>query len=254
MNKEMVEFWENEYLNQIEYLLKVEYQKMMAGFSTKEYIKDDWIRFLGSQTSDFAVGAERIFYWIFNQFGVPNSSPIGSDLFFETYNAYVHIDVKTVTLANIGDYQSTIFVGNNQVSYEADIVKQNGNDEHYTPHLPNFYTKRFDGKVESKVCLTYFITILYDENNLDIYNLSVMCVPNGSLYDVYKDDVYSAGKNPGKARFKFSNCLEFRLLNNCKRIRIIEHKSELSESYNGMTQNKYSKSMQFWNDIYNDNI
>ncbi len=76
-----------------------------------------------------------------------------------TYALYVHIDVKTVTLANIGDYQSTIFVGNNQVSYEADIVKQNGNNEHYTPHLPNFCTKKYSGKEESKICLTYFITI-----------------------------------------------------------------------------------------------
>jgi hypothetical protein len=27
---------------------------------------------------------------------MPNSSPVGSDLFFESYNAFVHIDVKTV--------------------------------------------------------------------------------------------------------------------------------------------------------------
>ena len=25
-------------------------------------------------------------------------------MFFETYNAYVHIDIKTVTLANLGDF------------------------------------------------------------------------------------------------------------------------------------------------------
>lgn len=244
-----IEFWENEYLNQIEYLLKIEYQKMMDGFETKEYIKDDWQRFLGKETSDFAVGAERIFYWLFNQFGQPNSSPIGSDLFFETYNAYVHIDVKTVTLANIGDYTGSIFVGNNQVSYESDIEKTNGKIEHYTPHLPTFYTKRVGEEVEEKICLTYFITILYDEGSLDIYNLSVMCVPNGLLNNVYNNDVYSAGKNPGKARFKFSRCSDFRLLDNKKRVRIIKHNDSLSETYTKLTNKTYQTKMKWWNDF-----
>ena len=99
--KRKIEFWENEYLEQIYYLLKIDKEKMLSGFDTKEDIRDDWEQFLGAETSDFATGSERIFYWLFSQFGVPNSSPIGSDMFFETYNAYVHIDIKTVTLANI---------------------------------------------------------------------------------------------------------------------------------------------------------
>ena len=141
-DQQTIEFWENEYLKQIEHCLRIDYDKMMYGFATKEYIKDDWKPFLGKETSDFARGAERIFYWLFNQFGQPNSSPIGSDLFFETYNAYVHIDIKTVTLANIGDYTRNIFVGNNQVSYCALIEKQNGNNEMYIPNLPTIYTKK----------------------------------------------------------------------------------------------------------------
>ena len=56
---------------------------MIDGFSTKEDIRKDWEQYLGKETSDFAVGSERIFYWLFNQFGQPNSSPIGSDLFLK---------------------------------------------------------------------------------------------------------------------------------------------------------------------------
>ncbi len=153
-----IEFWEKEYLKQIEYLLKLDKEKMLDGFNTKEYIKNDWKEFLGKETSEFATGAERIFYWLFNQFGQPNSSPIGSDLFFETYNAYIHIDIKTVTLANIGDYKSNIFVGNNQVSYRSQIVanegKNNERRETYEPHLPCIYTKCKDGEIEEKMCLT----------------------------------------------------------------------------------------------------
>lgn len=245
-NKE-IEFWEKEYLKQIEYLLRLDKEKMLEGFQTKEYIKDDWKQFLGDETSEFATGAERIFYWLFNQFGQPNSSPVGSDLFFETYNAYIHIDIKTVTLNNIGDYSRTIFVGNNQISYECEIKKRNGNNEYYKPCLPSKYIKNINGNKEEKICLTYFITILYNEDNLDIYNLSIMCVPNKKLFSEYGNNVLVAGKNPGKARFSFYNCNEFKLIGG-KRIVSIIHKKNL-ENYdeNKLTQKQYDKKMEFWN-------
>lgn len=102
MDLKTIEFWEHEYLEQIYYLLTIDSQKMLDGFKTKEDIRSDWEEFLGKETSDFATGSERIFYWLFSQFGVPNSSPIGSDMFFETYNAYIHIDIKTVTKKECG--------------------------------------------------------------------------------------------------------------------------------------------------------
>lgn len=106
-----IEFWEHEYLEQIFYLLTISKQKILNGFNTKEDIKSDWKEFIGKETLDFATGSKRIFYWLFNQFGVPNSSPIGSDMFFETYNAFVHIDIKTITKSNIEDIRNNIFVG-----------------------------------------------------------------------------------------------------------------------------------------------
>ena len=209
--KRYVEFWENEYLNQIYYLLNIDKEKMLSGFDTKEDIRDDWEEFLGAETSDFATGSERIFYWLFSQFGVPNSSPIGSDMFFETYNAFVHIDIKTVTLANIGDFKRNIFVGDNQNSYIGNINVKGKESRQYKGNLPTYYTKR-NGK--KKICLTYFIVILYDESNLDIQTIAITCMPNGELSSIYGDDVISAGKNKGKIRYNYSKVKYFELLEN----------------------------------------
>ena len=138
------------------------------------------------------------------------------------------------------------------MSYHSKIIKKNGTEEDYSPNLPPFYTKKIGGKEEKKICLTYFITILNNEKDLDIYNLAIMCVPNGALYSVYGDTVYSAGKNPGKARFKFSNCSDFKLLQNQKRVKIIKHEIELKSSYSGMTNKKYKNKMKWWTQLYEE--
>ncbi|MCU9939554.1 hypothetical protein NW739_01940 [Mycoplasmopsis felis] len=89
---------------------------MFEGFKTKEDIKDDWLGLYGTNEgegiSDFSVGAERIIYSLLNGKGIgqPNSSPVGSDLFFEVEDAYIHIDLKTLQEENIGDFTTSIFV------------------------------------------------------------------------------------------------------------------------------------------------
>jgi hypothetical protein len=226
----MIEFWENEYLKEIAYMITADKQKMLDGFHTKEDIRADWEKHLGAETSDFAVGSERIFYWLFNQFGIPNSAPVGSDLFFETYNAYVHIDIKTVTTDNIGDFTSNIFVGDNQNSYKGQILVKNNEPREYTGHLPTFYTKKKDGIAERKICLTYFLVILYNAENLDIQTIVLTCMPNGELNSIYeKDKVLSAGKNPGKIRFNYTNIPNFKLLDNKPRTKIIYWKPDMDE-------------------------
>lgn len=247
MNMTEIEFWEQEYLKQIYFLLMLEKEKMFEGFNTKEYIRSDWIDFLGKETSDFARGSERIFYWLFNQFGQPNSSPIGSDLFFETYNAYIHIDIKTVTTDNIGDYTNTIFVGNNQTSYQSTFITTTGRTERYKPHLPPFYNKKVEDYIEEKICLTYLITILYDKKDLDILNIALMCIPNGNLKEIYNNDVFVAGKNPGKVRFNFKYCNKFRTISNGdnSRIKIIFQKDFK------FLNKEIIKRLKFWIDLYN---
>jgi len=221
-----IEFWENEYLEQIYYLITTDTQKMLDGFKTKEEIRKDWEGYLGKETSDFAVGSERIFYWLFNQFGIPNSSPVGSDLFFETYNAYIHIDIKTVTLANIGDFTKNIAVEDNQNSYSGEIEIRGKNNRPYKGHLPTFYTKTNGQK---KVCLTYFLIILYNEQNLDIQAIVLCCMPNGDLNTIYGNKILAAGKIPGKIRFNYVSS-NFLLLEEKSRVKIIRWNDKMDES------------------------
>ena len=45
-DQQTIEFWENEYLKQIEHCLRIDYDKMMYGFATKEYIKDELFKII----------------------------------------------------------------------------------------------------------------------------------------------------------------------------------------------------------------
>ncbi|MCS5337100.1 MULTISPECIES: hypothetical protein [Staphylococcaceae] len=239
-SNEYIEFWEYEYLKNIHNSLVLDKERMIDGFLTKEDIRGEWEEFLGKETSDFAVGSERIFYWLFNQFGQPNSSPIGSDLFFETYNAYIHIDIKTVTTDNIGDINGSIFVGDNQNSYLGNINVRTGKSREYNGNLPPIYTKK-DGK--RKICLTYFICILYSGNG-EIEFISLMCMPNGNLNNVYGDKVLRAGKNPGKIRFNFCETSTFEILEDKpSRIKFVLVNPEMDD----VIKSRASKILKFYN-------
>ena len=230
MEQKEIEFWENHYLNQIEYDLKQDLEKMLQGLKSKDKIKDDWFYIFNNsdkkrQNSDFARGAERIYYWLFNQFGTPNSSPIGSDMMFELYNAFVHIDIKTAKLDNHSDYKGKIPVGENQTSYKPI-------DYNYSVNLPTKY------QYENKICLTYFINIIYDitNENIEIKAIILLSVPNGELTDIYGTDIVDAGKTGynGKGfRYNFSNKPNFELLENKpSRVRILYASSDIEEDIN----------------------
>jgi len=222
MNRlEEIEFWEHHYLNQIEFTLRQDKEKMLEGLKSKDKIKEDWIEAFNRidkqrQNSDFSRGAERIYYWLFNQFGIPNSSPIGSDMFFELYNAFIHIDIKTAKIDNPSDFKGKIPVGENQTNYLPD-------DYSYNVNLPTKYS--FKGKI----CLTYFINIIYDitDENIEIKAIVLICVPNGELKHVYKDSIVEAGKHgyQGKGfRYVYSKNPYFDLVkdpNKPLRVRII---------------------------------
>ena len=225
-----IEELEYKYLKKYYYFLKFAEDEMFFGFRTKEAIKEDWIAYYGTEISDFAVGAERIIYSLLNGKGIgqPNSSPVGSDLFFEIKDAYIHIDLKTVEVNNIGDFTSSIFIGENQNSYKGKIKKTGNREEDYNPSLPTYYNK---GKDNEKICLTYFITILYEKTNLDIYVITIDCMPNGELEKYYGSRVLAAGKNPGKARFKRSEVNKFELLDDKpNRIQVVYFNKEMPDA------------------------
>ena len=254
LDEKMIEIEELEkhYLNKYYYFLKFAEDEMIYGFKTKFSIKDDWQDKWnpteeGKGISDFATGAERIVYSLLNGKGIgqPNSAPIGSDLFFETQDAYVHIDLKTVQTRNIGDYKKSIFVGNNQNSYNGNFSVSGKERVYDQACLPTFYTKNKGTDFqEIKQCISLFITILYDEESLEILSIAILCMPNGELYKKYKGKALSAGKvlypkghelrdtHAKSVRFNFSEVNTFKLLgDDYKRIKIVYFNENMKEEY-----------------------
>ena len=230
MNLKNIEVIENKYLMKYYHLLKSAEDEILDGFKTKESIKQDWKQFynLTGGISEYSVGAERILYSILNGRNVngsPNSAPVGSDLFFEHSDAFVHIDIKTVgaTLRaqksnknknskawnnNIGDYKESIFIGRNQNSYKGEIMNKNGKSFEpprlYNPSLPTYYNKNLSNE---KICLSYFINILYDKDTLDVLVMNIMSMPNGELIKHYQSKVLQPGKLKNQTRFRFNKCI-----------------------------------------------
>ena len=240
-----LEILESKYLEKFYYFLKFVEDEMLKGFQTKEGIRDQWYPFWSKNGSgDFSVGAERVVYALLNGkgIGVPNSCPVGSDLMFEVDDAFIHIDLKTVQTRNIGDFNTSIFVGENQNSYNHFInVKSKSEVRTYKPSLPHYY----NSNNVLKPCLTYFVTILYEDINLDVLNINLICMPNGQLSEIYGDKVLKAGKNTGKTRFNFSKVPNFDLLKNKKRIKTIYMNEDKVDE-------KYKKELKFIYDLYSN--
>lgn len=204
-----IEEIEYHYFEEIKFMLEQDKDKMLKGLASKEEIKGDregiFFKNNGSKkNSDFARGAERIYYWLFNQLGKPNSSPIGSDMMFETWNSYIHIDIKTAKKSNPSDFKGKVNVGENQTSYK---------DSSFNSNLPNFYNNMVQ-KVK-KICLTYIILVVYDDKTLEIVSILLISIPNGELNKVYNKSIVSAGKGFGKS-FRFKYKCYFNLLENNK--------------------------------------
>jgi hypothetical protein len=258
-----IEEIECKYLNKYYHFLKFAEDELLLGFKTKEKIEKDWLGLYKSGISDFAVGAERIVYSLLNGKGIgqPNSCPVGADLFFEVQDAFIHIDLKSVGATlnprkenkklgitswsdNIGDYTRSIFVGPNQNSYKGKMVVNEGGSSEvtrdYIPSLPPIYNK---GTNQEKICLSYFVTILYDKDTLDTLVMCIVCMPNGELEKHYKARVLQAGKNIDKTRFRFTNIPEFELLpDNKKRIKVVYFDNKMD--------NRYKKKLKFFEDLY----
>ncbi|MCK4635359.1 MAG: hypothetical protein KAT32_00695 [Candidatus Moranbacteria bacterium] len=234
LSDKQIEKIEEKYLKKFFHLMKYAEDEMMIGFQTKEKIKDDWQGKYGTEISSFAIGAERIIYALMNGKGIgqPNSCPVGSNMFFEVEDAFIHIDLKTVQTRNIGDITRSIFVGENQNSYKGKMIvntKKGMVEREYNPALPTFYNK---GKENEKICLSYFITILYEDENLNILNINIVCMPNGELEKHYQTRTLQAGKNPGKTRFRFSELPNFELLDDpSSRIKVIYFNKKMKDEY-----------------------
>ncbi len=160
----------------------------------------------------FNTGAERVVYMLLNRgdiLGDPSSNPLGSDNSFLKYDRYfeknlaINIDVKTVKAnENIGDIIGNSPIGINQNSYKSNIEYFTKNElvelRGYNPGLEAKY--HIEGN--DYLNITYSIVILYCElptdtkkpNEQRVIAIITNCIPNGELYELYKDKVFSPGK------------------------------------------------------------
>ncbi|MFT4967723.1 MAG: hypothetical protein ACI9CD_000732 [Candidatus Deianiraeaceae bacterium] len=235
---------EQKYLLKYYYFLKFTQDEILKGLDSKNNIKNDWFHKWNTadnekKISDFNTGAERVIYALINSkgIGIPNSCPVGSDLMFEVDDAFIHIDLKTVQSSNIGDFTSSIFVGNNQISYNSTYIVNNKEREFGGANLPHFYTKN-NGK---QYCLTYFLSILHDSDTFETLCIYITCFPNGLLQPIYEGAVFNAGKNPDKVRYNIKDCRDFKTING-RRIFVVYFNEEMNI--------KYRKKLKFLEECY----
>lgn len=238
-----IEALEKSYLNEINFIIASNIDKIMVDLNSKDEIRNDWIRSTARSTGELARGAERIFYSVFSQFGVPNSSPIGSDLFFETHDAFIHIDIKSVQKKNRGDFKGQFALEKNQTSYSGNVIPESGDNigqiRPYRANLPHYYTKT-SGKC--KICLTYFIAIFYDVDTLEIEWIKLVCMPNGLLYNIYQDRILGAGKLNSEIRYRYKNNETFNLLQgNPDRVKVLYWNHNMSKELEKYFSNLKSK-------------
>lgn len=201
--KEMmyIEHWEHYYLEQMYFMLLRDENKMISIINSKDEIKADWIKVYRKKSCDIDRGAERVFQWLLHFLGIPNSTPIGSDIMYETSNAFIHLDVKTtsymtktdgVPTINTGDFHGLVPLIANQTSYKS--ISKKG--IHRDANLPKFYSSK------RKLCLTYIIHLIHDkepDGNIKILALVLISVPNGALKPLYGEKICGVGKTPGNA-------------------------------------------------------
>lgn len=194
LTNEELERLEKDYLEQVFYQLEADRKRLMDGLNSKNKIRDDWWGPFqhGGKATDLDRGAERIFYWLLRGDWTPNSAPIGSNLFFEAHNAFIHIEVKTSRSDNPADYCGLVPLSIKQTSYPIKRIKD-------APGLPTYYNR---GTKDEKVCLTYAIHVIHSVERLEIIAILLICIPNGQLYELYGDRIVGGGKVKG-ASFRY---------------------------------------------------
>ena len=218
MNAEDIELLEKRYFDEIAFFLDKNTHWFIERLKSKNEIKKDWLSIFKKtcrdkyeKSSELDIGAERVVHNLFGQYRVfaVNSSPIGSDLMFETIDAFIHIEVKTATDSNPADFKGKIQIAQNQTTYAVNQTKR-GNPYPFIPSLPTIYSN-------NKICLTYVIQIIHN-NDEDLPKIIVLfSIPNGLLKSTYGNCV-NAGKHAqelnrlnsrGDIRFLYKDAKKF---------------------------------------------
>ena len=226
MTEKDLEEIEHSYLKSLFYCFKQDGNVLLKLLNSKEKIRSDWENHLKRQNSDKSTssldtGAERVVSFLVSKLYdfEPNSTPIGSDIVFETKKAIIHLDIKTYRWSNRSDFKH-FSISDNQTSYKTNYKIKKEKPRQSSPKLPEEYTIKNTTK---KYCLTYFIGVLHKEKNNSkesIVSIIIACCPNNKLRK-YEDIVFKAGKNVGKLRFDWMKCEDFKELKGKKRVLVV---------------------------------
>lgn len=198
-----IEKLEHHYLILLDNIICSNIQQIASLFAKRFEMYNDWKDLLNTglkRITDLGIGAERVFWKIIaNSFPAWSPVPlfIGSNLFFETDDVFVHIDIKSVYADNMRDYGGLVEVGDAQTSYP--MKNKWGAQQEFMPKIRPTYI--ISGK--EKYSLTYFIQIIYEKPERIINNrldpgpvaLVLISLPNGNLYDIYGEDIVKYPKS-----------------------------------------------------------
>ena len=247
LTQKRIEEIEKRYFDGISSFINEHINDFLERLKSKNKIKSDWLsifkatsREAHNRASELNKGAERVIYDLFGQYKdlAVSSCPIGSDLMFETPDAFVHIEIKTATDSNPADFKGKIQIAQNQTSYSVNKTDR-GNEYPFKASLPKVYSN-------NKICLTYVIQIIHN-NNEDLPKIiCLFSIPNGELIKTYGNCV-NAGKHQkklnrlnskGDIRFLYRKVNKFENLpNKPNRIKVLypkKYSKELIKKYLGM--------------------
>jgi len=232
----MIEELEYKYLNKLDEVIRRNLNYIVERFASRFDTYEYWAPFYVTEKkrlTDLGIGAERVFWKVLaKEFSDwhPVSLFIGSNLFFEAQDAYIHIDVKTAFIDNIRDFGGLVEVGDAQTSYP--MKEKHGSIEPFQPKIMPYYQVNKNGKISKKYALTYFIQIIYEKpeliikKNLDRGPIVIILIsmPNGLLYEIYGEKIVGYPKSyktkegkrvrPLNYRFYYNKCPCFKLLVN----------------------------------------
>jgi len=124
-------------------------------------------------------------------------------------------------------------IGNNQFTYKSEIKHIDSQRNSYNP--VRFSQPKLQPITNNKILLSYFVTVLIDQDNFDILMINIMSMPNGLLEPHYNSRPLQSGKRYTKlknSRFRFSETPKFELLTNQpSRIRTIYFNHNMSETH-----------------------
>lgn len=227
---------EKKYFLEIKEVLEKNKANIVDRFNSRLSIVRDTAG-ISYKLNEVDAGAERVLMYFLSREKTDwkiNSSPISSDVLFETVDALINIDAKTYR--DKQREEDKINVRRNQTNYgdNTHFTSRRGVKFTWKPSLKTIYNHDKYGKIP---CLTYFVKFIYDDHDQSLVEVQLISIPNGQLIDIYGKDIFRRGKQslvPGKPvpdiRFKISLFNTPRLTTGWKRKEIIYKKTTPSQS------------------------